>query len=34
MTFALETNRQFLFFREEPAGHWYGGAGIGVAFRQ
>lgn len=34
MTFALETNRQFLFFREEPAGHWYDGAGIGVAFRQ
>jgi hypothetical protein len=32
--FALETNRRFLFFREEPAGHWYGGAGIGVAFRQ
>lgn len=33
MRFALNTNRHFLFFREEPAGHWYGGAGIGVAFR-
>jgi predicted O-methyltransferase YrrM len=34
MQFALETDRHFLFVREEPAGHWYGGAGIGVAFRQ
>jgi predicted O-methyltransferase YrrM len=30
--FAEETGRNFLFFREEPAGHWYPGAGIGIAF--
>lgn len=30
--FAGETGRRFLFFREEPAGHWYAGAGIGLAF--
>ncbi len=30
--FALKTNRNFLFFREEPKDHWYPGAGIGVAF--
>jgi predicted O-methyltransferase YrrM len=30
--FAKETGRQFLFFKEEPANHWYPGAGIGLAF--
>ncbi len=30
--FAARTGRRFLFFREEPAGHWYPGAGIGIAF--
>lgn len=30
--FAAETNRRFLFFREEPEAHWYAGAGIGFAF--
>ncbi|MGE4062734.1 MAG: class I SAM-dependent methyltransferase [Rhodospirillaceae bacterium] len=32
MRFAAETGRQFLFYREEPDGHWYPGAGIGFAF--
>jgi len=32
MTFALQTNRRFLYFQEKPEGHWYPGAGIGVAF--
>lgn len=31
--FAEHTGRKFLFFREQPARHWYAGAGIGVAFR-
>jgi hypothetical protein len=30
--FARQTGRDFLFFKEEPTGHWYPGAGIGVAF--
>jgi predicted O-methyltransferase YrrM len=30
--FARETGRSFLFFKEEPADHWYPGAGIGIAF--
>jgi predicted O-methyltransferase YrrM len=30
--FSNETKRQFLFFREEPSGHWYPGAGIGISF--
>jgi len=29
---ASETGRHFLFWREEPAGHWYPGGGIGFAF--
>ncbi len=29
--FAEATNRRFLFFREEPAKHWFVGGGIGVA---
>lgn len=30
--FSQSHGRQFLFFREEPAGHWYPGAGIGISF--
>jgi hypothetical protein len=33
LKFSNETGRQFLFFREEPANHWYLGAGIGFSFR-
>lgn len=33
MRFAAETGRKFLFFREEPTGHWYPGGGIGFAYR-
>lgn len=32
--FAQATNRRFLFFREEPAQHWFSGGGIGVAERK
>ncbi len=31
--FSLENQRNFLFFKEEPEGHWYPGAGIGISFR-
>jgi len=31
--FSRETNRKFLFFKEEPSGHWYPGAGIGISFK-
>lgn len=31
--FAAETGRKFLFFCEEPLGHWYPGAGIGFCWR-
>jgi len=34
LKFSRETDRQFLFFREEPANHWYLGAGIGLSFRR
>jgi predicted O-methyltransferase YrrM len=30
--FSRKHSRQFLFFREEPANHWYPGAGIGISF--
>lgn len=30
--FAEETGRRFVFFREQPANHWYSGGGIGIAF--
>jgi len=30
--FALENNRRFLFFQENPKDHWTKGAGIGVCF--
>lgn len=29
--FAVRNGRPFLFFREEPADHWYPGAGIGIS---
>lgn len=29
---SLERDREFLFFKEEPDGHWYPGAGIGASF--
>jgi hypothetical protein len=32
LKFSCETDRRFLFFREEPANHWYLGAGIGLSF--
>ena len=32
MLFALKTARAFLYFQEQPAEHWYGGAGIGAAY--
>ena len=32
MTYAGETKRRFLAFREEPARHWYPGDGIGAAW--
>ncbi len=31
-SFSRNHGRQFLFFREEPADHWYPGAGIGISF--
>lgn len=31
--FSAETGRSFLFFREQPADHWYLGAGIGLSFK-
>ncbi|HET6280464.1 MAG TPA: class I SAM-dependent methyltransferase [Polyangia bacterium] len=34
LDFAAVSNRQYLFFREEPADHWYPGAGIGAAWRR
>lgn len=30
--FSRENNRQFLYFQECPADHWYPGAGIGISF--
>ncbi len=32
LKFSRETSRRFLFFREEPANHWYLGAGMGLSF--
>ena len=32
LEFAEQTGRDFLFFQEVPARHWYPGAGIGAAF--
>ncbi|MCV0437832.1 MAG: class I SAM-dependent methyltransferase [Hydrogenophaga sp.] len=32
--FSTEQGRHFLFFAEQPADHWYPGAGIGISFSQ
>lgn len=32
LEFAWRTGRHFLYFKEEPTGHWYAGVGLGVAF--
>jgi hypothetical protein len=32
LVFAEKTGRSFVFFQERPSGHWYPGAGIGIAF--
>lgn len=32
--FSENTNRQFLFFKEEPLDHFYPGAGIGISFER
>ena len=32
LRFSEENGRRFLFFKEEPRGHWYPGAGIGMSF--
>lgn len=34
LQFSLETGRQFVYFQEKPARHWYPGAGIGFSFRR
>jgi hypothetical protein len=31
MTWAEATGRQFSYFAEQPADHWYPGGGIGLA---
>lgn len=31
---AEQTGRRFAFFDERPANHWFGGVGIGVAYRE
>lgn len=31
--FSIETGRQFLFFQERPADHWYPGGGIGISYK-
>ena len=33
MRFSRASGRRFMFFREEPADHWYLGAGIGLSFK-
>lgn len=30
--FSEETGRRFIFWREQPEGHWYRGAGIGLSY--
>ena len=30
---SVQNNRKFLFFKEEPDGHWYPGAGIGISIK-
>jgi hypothetical protein len=30
--FSMRHNRRFVFLSEEPANHWYRGAGVGISF--
>ncbi len=32
LEFSLKRGRRFIYFQEEPNGHWYPGAGIGISF--
>ena len=32
INFATKTNRDFLYFHEQPKDHWYPGGGIGIAY--
>ena len=32
--FSKRTNRNFIFFKENPKKHWYPGAGIGISFKK
>lgn len=32
LNFSLKHGREFIFFGEKPADHWYPGAGIGISF--
>lgn len=34
LEYSLETKRNFIFFQERPAAHWYPGAGIGISFKR
>lgn len=34
LSFARASGRQFLFFSDKPANHWWGGDGIGVAYHK
>ena len=34
VVFSNETNRNFLYFNEEPLNHWYPGGGIGISFHK
>ena len=34
LQFSLATGRNFLFFQEKPAKHWYPGGGIGISFKR
>lgn len=33
LRFSEAQGRRFLFFKEEPKGHWYPGGGLGISFR-
>lgn len=33
LRFSRETGRAFLFWKEQPAGHWYAGGGIGISWK-
>lgn len=34
LEFSLASGRRFIFFKEEPADHWYPGSGIGISFNR